>query len=409
MTDKIEKTHNSKTAKIVILFLLYFSQGLPFGFQAFALPIYLRTENISLTAIGFASALAAPWIFKALWAPLVDRYGSSKIGRRKSWIIPTQVLLLLTVLFASTIEPGENLMMLLMSVFLMNLFAATQDIAVDGLAVDILEPEDLGPGNAAQVVGYKAGMLVSGGLLVWLSGFIGWGGLFIVMAMLILIPLLAIIFYREKGSKHFIQADERYQFRQILDLIVKSFKLPGAGWLILFIAFYKLGEIMMDIMFKPFLVDAGFSASQIGLWVGTWGMAASLAGSFFGGFLSKKITIYRALFVSAILRIIPLVFEWGLTLIQPGDLSVITVTVTQHFFGGMLTTAMFAFMMSRVDKRIGATHYTILASVEVLGKSPGAWFSGMLAESLGYSGLFAIGTVLSVMILLLFPKIKISE
>ncbi len=405
MKNQETETHHKKSGKIALLFLLYFSQGLPFGFQATALPVYLRTHGVSLTAIGLIGIIAAPWMLKALWAPLVDRYGSPIFGRRKSWIIPMQIMLLITTLTASTISPGENLLLLLIAVFFMNLFAATQDIAVDGLAVDLLGPKDLGPGNAAQVVGYKAGMLISGGLLLWLNKYIGWDGLFVVMAALTFIPLVVIFFYKETKTGN-LHPYERQDIKQVMKLVIKSFKLPGAIWLIAFIASYKLGEIMIDIMFKPFLIDNGFTASQIGLWVGTYGMAASLTGSFIGGVLSAKLSLRKALGIAALLRVIPLILEWWLTLVTPMDIHVIGITIAEHFFGGMLTTALFAYMMSRVDKRIGATHYTIFASIEVFGKSPGAGASGLLADAYGYSYLFAIGVVLSLLVLGIIPKLK---
>ena len=170
------------------------------------------------------------------------------------------------------------------------------------------------------------------------------------------------------------------------------------------IATYKTGEVMIDAMFKPFLVDSGFSAAQIGLWLGTYGMAASLAGSLFGGYCSSRLSVFRGLAIAALLRIIPLALEWRLTLLHPGAAQVIGVTLAEHFFGGMLTTAMFAYMMSRVNREIGATHYTILACVEVLGKSPGAWASGLLAERMGYSSLFAAGVLISLVTLALLAK-----
>ena len=154
--------------RLAILSALYLVEGLPFGFQAVALPVYLRSHGVSLEAIGLVGALSLPWILKPLWAPLIDRYGSARFGRRKSWIVPLQLALAMTCLLASQVPP-ERPSWLLSLVFLMNLFAATQDIAVDGWAVDLLSDEELGPGNAAQVVGYKVGMLTGGGLLVWPS------------------------------------------------------------------------------------------------------------------------------------------------------------------------------------------------------------------------------------------------
>lgn len=185
------------SGKTSLLFMLYLSQGLPFGFQATALPVLLRERGISLAAIGFAGALALPWFLKPLWAPLVDRYWSVRLGRRRSWIIPLQALMVVTMLAAVPVAASGALMPLLVCIFLMNLCAATQDIAVDGLAVDILGGNELGPGNAAQVAGYKAGMVLGGGILVWLSASAGWAGLFLFMAALAVLPLILILYYRE--------------------------------------------------------------------------------------------------------------------------------------------------------------------------------------------------------------------
>lgn len=166
---------------------------------------------------------------------------------------------------------------------------------------------------------------------------------------------------------------------------------------------------MIDMMFKPFLVDNGFTAHQIGLWVGSWGMVASLIGSVAGGLLAAHLSIVRALFIAAFLRLFPLVAELWLSTIVPTATQVVSVTVAEHFFGGILTTALFAYMMARVDKRIGATHYTVLAAIEVMGKSPGSFFSGFIAERIGYTGLFSIGVTLSVLILLLYFPLRKGE
>ncbi len=393
---------------ILLLGALYLSQGLPFGFQATALPVYLRSRGVSLEVIGYASALAAPWLFKALWAPLVDRFGSLSFGRRRSWIIPLQILLSLTIFCASRVSPEDNLSILLILVFLMNFFAATQDIAVDGLAVDILGPSELGHGNAAQVVGYKTGMLCTGGLLMWLTGYTGWQGYFLIMAGIALMPLLLLFFFKEAGFAE-NEKGTTGSLHRIFSALGDVVRTKNVWRIILFIASYKLGEYMIDIMFKPFLIDAGFSPGQIGLWVGTWGMAASLTGSLAGGFLASSISLRRAMGLALFFRLLPLGGELFLAITIPSAASVIAVTVAEHFFGGMLTTVMFAFMMSRVDRRIGATHYTILASIEVFGKSPGAWFSGIIAGSIGYAGLFSIGFFLSAAVLFLVPLLPRDE
>jgi MFS transporter, PAT family, beta-lactamase induction signal transducer AmpG len=393
--------------KLGVLWTLYFVQGLPFGFQATALPVYLRASGFSLTAVGFASALALPWMLKMFWAPLVDRFGSRKFGRRRSWIVPLQVLLALTA-FAGAFATGqERITLLLVVVFLMNLFAATMDIAVDGLAVDILELPELGKGNVAQVVGYKVGMLTGGGLLVWASGWIGWEGLFIAMGALTAAALSVSLLFRERyhrDPKAPGSPLEHPSLRSVLGLLGRSLRSPTALWLLLFVGTYKFGETMVDTLFKPFLFDVGFGREQIGLWVGTWGMLFSIVGSIAGGYAATRWPLLRAVAVTAALRVLPVAGEWWLTVVDPTAGKVIFITCAEHFFGGALTTAMFAYMMSRVDRRIGATHYTMLASIEVWGKLPAAWIAGIFADLTSYFVVFGTGTILSILFLaLLIP------
>jgi hypothetical protein len=148
-------------------------------------------------------------------------------------------------------------------------------------------------------------------------------------------------------------------------------------------------------MFKPFLVDAGFGPEQIGLWVGTWGMLFSIAGSVAGGFLAGRVPLLRAVAIAGALRVLAVAAEWWLSVVDATAARVVAVTCFEHFFSGLITTAMFAFMMSRIDRRIGATHYTLLATVEVWGKLPPATISGWLAEGTSYVFVFALGTLLS--------------
>ena len=162
-------------------------------------------------------------------------------------------------------------------------------------------------------------------------------------------------------------------------------------------------------MFKPFLVDAGYREAQIGLWVGTWGMLCSIAGSVGGGLLARRMPLLRLVGWCAVARALPVAGEWWLTQVDPTPERILAVTCFEHLFGGALTTAMFAYMMSRVDRRIGATHYTLLAAVEVWGKLPAAWLSGFIAARASYATLFAVATVLSVAFLALLAPLARSR
>lgn len=395
--------------RLGLLTALYFVQGMPFGFQAIALPVYLRSQGVSIVALGFLHLLALPWMFKALWAPLVDRYGSARVGRRKSWILPLQVALATTCAVASFVPAQGALHVLLALMFLMNLFAATQDIAVDGLAADSLSAQELGLGNTAQVAGYKLGMITGGGLLVWASQYIGWQGLFLAMAALCLAVFAVTAFARESAPQE--RSSERTSWREVLAQIQEALQLPGTGWLLLFIGTYKLGETLSDVLYKLFLVDAGIRPEQIGLWVGTWGTATSLLGSLVGGLLATRMPLLGALTLTATLRLFPLIGRWWLATKGVTDAGVISVTMAEEFFGGALTTVMFAFMMSRVDRRISATHYTLMASIEVLGKAPGGPLGGLLVGKAhwSYAQAFLLGVALSAAFLFLLLPLRRKE
>ena len=293
-------------------------------------------------------------------------------------------------------------------IFLMNLLAATQDIAVDGFAVDSLRPEELGFGNAAQVVGYKLGMLTGGGLLVWASQYIGWQGLFLSMAALSLVAFGIMLFARESSLREAPSAAERTSWSEVLVQLKEAMLLPGTAWLLVFIGTYKLGETMSDVLYKLFLVDSGIRPEQIGLWVGTWGQAASIAGSALAGLLASRVPLFRALALTSALRLFPLLGRWWLAHTGVTEAGVIGVTLAEEFFGGALTTVMFAFMMSRVDRRVGATHYTLFASVEVAGKVPGGPIAGLLFDKAhwSYAQVFILGVGLSVAFLFLLLPLR---
>jgi MFS family permease len=375
---------------------LYVVQGLPFGIQATVLPVLLRREGTSLELIGFASALAAPWMGKILWAPFVDARWSPRLGRRRSWILPCQLGLTIALVAASRIDPARELAALLALLFVMNLLTATMDIAVDGLAVELLAPHELGPGNAAQVVGFKLGMITTGGLLLASVSRIGWEGLFLLAAGVVAVVLAATLAWREPESAESSTPTRVREVARVLALVARR---PGVIWVLLFIATYKLGESAADTMWKPFLVDAGYDDAQIGLWVGTYGMVASLVGSIAGGLVARRVPLLGAVALTASLRALPLAGQCLLAITGATDEGVIAVTLSEHFFGGALTTTMFAFMMSQVDRRIGGTHFTALAAVEVLGKSPASLLSGVLARQLGYAGVFGVASALSLLFL----------
>lgn len=393
-----------RPSRLALLALLYMVQGLPYGLQATALPAMLREQGVALASIGLLTLLATPWSLKLLWAPWVDRARQGPGGRQRV-LVPLSLSLSGLCLLAAMAPLPEALSLLLVLILAMNLVAATQDIAVDGLAVDLLSERELGLGNAAQVVGFKVGMLLGGGLLLWATQWIGYSGLFLVMGGLAALAAGVVLLSGEGEGEGERAAASPTPTREILSRTWAALRLPGMGLALVFIASYKIGETLIDSMFKPFLVDQGHSSAQIGLWVGTWGLLFSIAGSLGGGLLASRASIRAALGLCLLARLVPLVGTVALAVYGAPAEAVILVTCAEHFVGGALTTATFAFMMSKIDRRVGGTHYTALATVEVLGKAPAGLLSGFLAQALGYPALFALGAALSLAVLPLWAAL----
>jgi MFS family permease len=274
----------SKTG--LLLLSLYFVQGLPFGFQALTLPLVLRSSGLSLDLISLTSLLSLPWWFKALWAPFVDAYGT-----RMQWIVPTQLLLALACLVAAMLDFVRDLSLVLGLVFFFNICASTQDVAVDGLAIDILQEHELAFGNTIQIAGYKIGVLFGGGVLAYFSDSFGSQGVFLPMAIVVGVCLIIAISAAPKtvavrSQPHAPAATDRPAVRlsvsQVFVAMLEALQRPQTRWMLVLFATYKLGETIIDSMFKLFLFDHGVSRAQIGAWSSGFGMPCSILGSCLG-------------------------------------------------------------------------------------------------------------------------------
>lgn len=398
-----------RIAKLAMLGALYFVQGLPFGVQVGILPVLMRTRGETRTAIAYASALALPWMLKATWAPLVERYYVPSIGRRRTWLLAMQAVAIVAFAGLAALVRTDALLPLFAAIFVLNLAMATMDVAVDGLAVDLLSDEELGPGNAAQVGGYKLGMLFAGGFSLQLLRWFDWQMVFASMLVPLLLVFAATLVHREPERRE-REEPPRITHRDVMRLLRSLVATPGARHLVAVLMLYKAGEAMADAQLRPFLVDAGFSAADIGLLLGVYGAIASTAGSFVGGAIgARSRSLVTALFVVAAIRVLPLVAQAGLTLVRPTEDLVMFVSLAEHFAGGMLTTLVFALMMSTADRTFGGTSFTLLATVETVGKGLTGFLSGQLADHSGDAVVFAAAVALSAAFLALYPGTKRCE
>ena len=390
----------TKTAKTAILGILYFNQGLPYGFFLLTLPVLMRSQGMSATQIGALAFLALPWTLKILWAPWVDRYNSPSFGRRRSWIVPLQILLPLTLAgLAFTVNPW----VLAGGVLLVNFLIATQDIAVDGLAVEILSVEERGGGNALQAGAYKIGMLVGGGLLpAMLLGAdpaAGWRGTLLALAALTLPALLISLFMKEPDVSVDVGPGPSHGA-----VVSRLLQIPHAPWFALFVVFAKFGDNVGSSMFRVLLVDRGWAADRIAWVVGTWGLIVSILGSFLMVFPIRRFSRLRAYALAAGLQA---VFMALVGLAAAGWIAEsywTAILVSEHFVSGMMTTVLFTLLMDFTPKDWAGSGYTALAVLMTAGMGLGSLSGGLLVDTLGFTPTFFTAGLLTLLPIVFLAK-----
>jgi MFS transporter, PAT family, beta-lactamase induction signal transducer AmpG len=393
--------------KLLLLFSLYFCQGLPGGFLAVALPVILREQGADLKTIGLTAALSLPWVLKVFWSPLVDAYGSQRFGRRRSWLVPAQLGMLLVTLSFTTFDPIANLWTVALLFLVLNTFAATQDIAVDGWAVDMLEEDELGPGNSAQVAGFKIGNLVGGGVLLALSGVLGWTGNFGVMALLIAAVLILVTLTPERiPSARLVRAPPAGSagIRPALGALWRSMRAQGP-WLWIFLLYAKFGESFGGSMVKPMLVDQDFSRELIGIVDGIYGSLATIVGAIGAGLVLRRRSWGASLGVFAILQGAALI---GIGIAQTGPLSLgtfVALNVVENLGGGGVGVCIFALAMRHSDAFVGASNFTAAQVIYMLGAFLAGPLSGALADEAGYLPSMIAGGLMAASLAVLAPRV----
>lgn len=384
----------NKINKLCLLLTLYLAQGLPYGFFTQALPVFLRESGASLPAIGASTLLTLPWALKFLWAPFVDRFGFVSMGLRRSWLIPVQILSVLLFLLISFVSPAENLLLVLSAFLLTNALAATQDVATDGLAIDLLTHEERGWANGVQVAGYRVGMILGGGAILAVYGMIGWTGVMITMAGIALLCTGPVFFYRETerpaAARSRETIDTRRFFREAIHFVFK----PGAALWIIVLLLYKSGHAAATAMLRPWLVDRGYSLGDIAWILGTAGFVAGFFGAVVGGLLASRVDRKKLLIPLGFLQAIAVTSYLIPIQTAHATWKVALATSLDHFTSGMATTALFALMMDACDSDRAASDYTVQACLIVIATGLAATMSGWSAQVLGYETHFGLSAAL---------------
>lgn len=378
-------------APLLLLTSLYLAQGLPYGFFTQALPVLMREHGASLKAISATSLLFLPWALKFLWGPVVDHRGT-----RRGWIVPIQFLAAIGAALLALIDPAQGFIAVFAAVFLFNALAAVQDVATDGLAVRLLDAQARGLGNGIQVGAYRIGMVLGGGLLLWVYAAFGWVAMCVGMSALLGVSCLPVLLHRAADEPARGRADRR-PMRQLAAGWWPRLRLPCMALLLALVCAYKFGDSMVASLIGPMLKDARWPTGEIALVKGTVGSIMGLAGAAVGGWLTFRLPRRTALLGFGIVQGLSLLAYVAAAATPESRPLVWTAVIAEHLFGGMATVALFALMMDASDPEHAGTDYTLLACAVVVAQGLAAFAAAAIGDAAGYLPTFGIGFVIAVL------------
>jgi MFS family permease len=377
----------SRAQKISLLVALYLAQGLPYGFFTIALPAMLREAGMSLKAISAASLLALPWVLKFLWAPYLDHRGT-----RRGWLLTLQLAAVTVALVMTQLKLDSGYVLLFAAAFTFNLIAATQDIVTDGLAVRMLATRELGLANAVQVGAYRVGMILGGGLLLWIFAHSNWTVMFVCMAVLLAATVLPVLMLREPPRS---ESESRLSTAQLSVDWLQRLLTPGMLLMAALIFCYRFGDQMLTTLLVPFLIDQGLGLSAIALIKGTIGSGTSLLGAALGGWLAFSTGRRNALLISGVAQAASFTLYIVAALGAGGMQLLWIATVVEGLVGTMATVALFTLMMDASDPEHAGTDYTLLACVVLVVGMIANLCGAAIADAFGYVAAFSAGAVLA--------------
>jgi len=381
--------------KSAILLILGFASGLPLALTSGTLQAWMTVENIDLKTIGFFSLVGQAYVFKFLWSPVMDRYTPPFLGRRRGWLLTTQCLLLLAIAAMGFLEPTSQLRWMAALAVVIAFCSASQDIVFDAWKTDVLPTEERGAGAAISVLGYRLGMLVSGGLALWLADkWLGWQGMYWLMAALMVPCIIATLMAPEPSDVIPVPKS----LEQAVVAPLKDFFGRNNAWLILLlIVMYKLGDAFAMSLTTTFLIrGVGFDAGQVGMVNKTLGLFATILGALYGGVLMQRLTLFRALLIFGILQGVSNAGYWMLSVTDKHIYSMAAAVFFENLCGGMGTAAFVALLMTLCNKSFSATQFALLSALSAVGRVYVGPIAGWFVEAHGWPTFYLFSVIAAI-------------
>ena len=376
-----------RSRKIFLLLLLGFSSGLPLALTAGTLQAWLTVEGVDLKTIGWFALVGQPYTYKFLWAPLMDRYAIPFLGRRRGWLIVTQVALAGAIAFMGTLSPKDSPWLLAGLALLVAFLSSSQDIVFDAFRTDSLGAEERGAGAAVSVFGYRIAMLVSGGLaLVLADSVLGWQNTYLLMAALMVIGVIATWNAPEPKSAGVPPRSLVAAFKEPL----AEYFSRNAAWILLaLVVLYKLGDAFAGSLTTAFLIrGVGFTATDVGAINKTLGLIATIIGALAGGALMAHWRLYKSLMIFGVLQAVTNLGFMAIAIVGKSYPLLIAAVAAENLCGGMGTAAFVALLMAMCDRRFSATQYALLSALSAVGRVYVGPVAGYMVTDLGWTTFF---------------------
>ncbi|NOL52311.1 AmpG family muropeptide MFS transporter [Pelistega suis] len=395
--------------RVYPLLVLGVASGLPLALTGGTFQAWATVAGVSLKQIGFLTLVGIAYTFKFLWAPLIDRYAPPILGRRRGWMVIAQVLLGVALIAMGVLNPVQDLIWLALLATLVAFLSATQDIAFDAYSTEVLDKDERAAGAAIRTLGYRIGMVLSGGFgMVMAERWLGWGGMYMVMgALMFLFAFVSMLSPEPKES----QAPRTLQEAFVVPF-KDFFSRPEAWAILLLIILYKLGDAFAGALSTTFLIrGAGFSAEIVGWMNKILAVIASILGALFGGALMNKLGLYRSLMLFGILQALSNLAYW-LVAVVPQNLPVMALAVGfENICGGMGTAAFVVLVMGLCNVKYTATQFALLTALSSVGR---VFLAGPLTppivEALGWPSFFLLTVAIALpgLVLLRWHKARIE-
>lgn len=367
--------------------LLALSSGLPLGLVLTAVPTWMATRGVDIKTIGVLTLAQAPYAFKFLWSPVMDRYALPLLGRKRGWILLFQLALAVLTFALASLAVAPQIAAVAALTLLIAFASASQDIAIDAYAVETLRPDEHGPAVGARTAMYRVGMWTSGNIAITLSELVGWQGTFWLLAgiYLALVPV-TFLAPEPEAPPPAPESLLKAVWEPFVSFLRQSRALELAGFLLL----YKLADNLASALVRPFLVQQGYDAYQVGIASGTVGMIGVIAGTFLGGVLTTRLGMARALWLFGFLQAISNVGYALVANAAPNAALMYAAMAVETGTTGMGNGAFGVLLLRLTEKRFSATQFALFSSVFAFGRTVAGPAAGALADALGWTEFFLL-------------------